>query len=244
MGEVQRISPSLWGLAETAQLQGDLDRAIALCEKGFGHLRAGRGRGVPLSLPGHGHPGPPGSRGPAGRRGVGRAGRERLTHRSIPGTLPSIDHARGLLQLASGDRGAAARSLGRAREAWVVRDRFWEGSWAALDLARGTAPADGGPTLDLVRTVRARAEQEGAAPLVGAADAVLERSVSATPWHPLTSREFSVANLVSAGMTNRQIASELFVSPRTVSAHVEHILTKLGAARRAEIAAWAARIDA
>ena len=64
------------------------------------------------------------------------------------------------------------------------------------------------------------------------------------PWHPLTAREFSVATLVSAGLTNREIATELFVSPRTVSAHVEHILTKLGAARRAEIAAWAARISA
>jgi len=40
------------------------------------------------------------------------------------------------------------------------------------------------------------------------------------------------------------IAVELTVSPKTVSAYVEHILAKLGAARRAEIAAWAAGVAA
>ena len=55
----------------------------------------------------------------------------------------------------------------------------------------------------------------------------------------LTAREFEVARLVAAGATNREIAATLSIAPKTVAAHVEHILTKLGAARRAEIAAWA-----
>lgn len=50
------------------------------------------------------------------------------------------------------------------------------------------------------------------------------------------------ARRVAAGNTNRQIAAELFLSPKTVGSHVEHILTKLGAARRAEIAAWVAAL--
>jgi len=45
-----------------------------------------------------------------------------------------------------------------------------------------------------------------------------------------------------AGRTNAEIATELFVSPRTVGAHVEHILAKLGASRRAEIATWVATV--
>jgi len=45
---------------------------------------------------------------------------------------------------------------------------------------------------------------------------------------------------VATGATNRQIAQTLFIAPKTVSAHVEHILAKLGAARRTEIAAWVA----
>jgi DNA-binding CsgD family transcriptional regulator len=244
MGELQRISPALWGLAETAQLQGDFERAIALCEKGFAasnrvgdaaylypFLVTGARAQLAQCDP------------PAAEEWVDRV-EQALTRRSIPGTLPAIEHARGLLQLAAGDRCAATATLERARVAWAARHRFWEGSWAALELARGTAPGDCGSTPDLIDEVRTRAEAIGATPLVTAADAVRQRATATEPWHPLTAREFSVANLVSAGMTNREIATELFVSPRTVSAHVEHILTKLGAGRRAEIAAWAARISA
>jgi DNA-binding NarL/FixJ family response regulator len=59
-------------------------------------------------------------------------------------------------------------------------------------------------------------------------------------WHPLTVREYEVARLIAGGLTNGEIAAELSVAPRTVSAHVEHILDKLGAARRTEIATWVA----
>jgi DNA-binding NarL/FixJ family response regulator len=45
--------------------------------------------------------------------------------------------------------------------------------------------------------------------------------------------------LVATGATNRQIAEALFISAKTVAAHVEHILTRLGASRRTEIAKWA-----
>jgi DNA-binding CsgD family transcriptional regulator len=56
---------------------------------------------------------------------------------------------------------------------------------------------------------------------------------------PLSSRELEVADLVAGGLTNREIADRLFISPRTVESHVEHIKAKLGFARRARIVAWA-----
>ncbi|HEV2439459.1 MAG TPA: tetratricopeptide repeat protein [bacterium] len=56
----------------------------------------------------------------------------------------------------------------------------------------------------------------------------------------LTPRELEVAALVARGSTNREIAAHLGVSPRTVDVHVEHILTKLGAKSRSQIAVWAA----
>jgi DNA-binding CsgD family transcriptional regulator len=59
---------------------------------------------------------------------------------------------------------------------------------------------------------------------------------------PLTVREFEVAQLIAAGKTNAELADELSISPRTASAHVEHILAKLGVARRTEIAAWTSTI--
>ncbi|MFK8023074.1 MAG: LuxR C-terminal-related transcriptional regulator [Ilumatobacter sp.] len=57
----------------------------------------------------------------------------------------------------------------------------------------------------------------------------------------LTGREIDVARLVARGMTNGQIAEELFIARKTVSTHVSHILTKLDMASRTEIATWAVR---
>ena len=63
------------------------------------------------------------------------------------------------------------------------------------------------------------------------------------PWHPLTAREFAVAKLITAGLTNGEIAAELSIASRTASSHVEHILAKLGASRRSEIAVWASEVE-
>jgi non-specific serine/threonine protein kinase len=54
----------------------------------------------------------------------------------------------------------------------------------------------------------------------------------------LTQRESQVAELVSEGLTNREIAARLVISPRTAQGHVENILVKLGFTSRAQIAAW------
>jgi DNA-binding NarL/FixJ family response regulator len=55
---------------------------------------------------------------------------------------------------------------------------------------------------------------------------------------PLSRREQQVAQLVARGLTNRQIADELFVSERTAENHVQHILAKLGVSNRTQIATW------
>ena len=55
----------------------------------------------------------------------------------------------------------------------------------------------------------------------------------------LTRREREVAALVARGLTNRQIASALHLSERTIENHVSRILRKLGLASRAQVAAWA-----
>jgi DNA-binding CsgD family transcriptional regulator len=57
----------------------------------------------------------------------------------------------------------------------------------------------------------------------------------------LTSREREVLRLIAAGRSNREIASVLFITPKTASVHVSNILSKLGAASRTEAAAIAHR---
>ena len=54
----------------------------------------------------------------------------------------------------------------------------------------------------------------------------------------LTPREREVAELVAAGLSNRQIAERLVISERTAEAHVEHIRAKLECRSRAQVAAW------
>src|SRR5262250_1702909 len=59
------------------------------------------------------------------------------------------------------------------------------------------------------------------------------------PLRGLTAREQEVLRLLAAGRTNREIATELFIAPKTASVHVSNILAKLGAASRTEAAAIA-----
>jgi DNA-binding CsgD family transcriptional regulator len=59
----------------------------------------------------------------------------------------------------------------------------------------------------------------------------------------LTAQELAVARLVAVGMSNRQVASELFVSIKTVQFHLTHIYAKLGVSSRAELAAHSRDIE-
>jgi DNA-binding NarL/FixJ family response regulator len=55
----------------------------------------------------------------------------------------------------------------------------------------------------------------------------------------LTRRERQVAALVATGRTNRQIGRALGIAEKTAEVHVHHIMGKLGARSRAEVAVWA-----
>jgi DNA-binding CsgD family transcriptional regulator len=246
MGELQRLSPPLWGLAETARCQGDYGTAIRLCERGYRASAAVTDAvclfpylvtGVRAYL----------ARGDidAAQAWASRVAPV-LTGRAIPGMQPAIEHGLGLVLAARGDTAAAARALESASESWLSRNRFWEGAWARLDLAGVAARARRrGEATRLAGEVRDLAAPAGAAALVQAADrlsASFERGRPAEPWHPLSAREFEVAQLVAAGLTNRQIAQQLVLAPKTIAAHIGHILVKLEAGRRAEIAAWCATV--
>jgi DNA-binding CsgD family transcriptional regulator len=93
------------------------------------------------------------------------------------------------------------------------------------------------------------ADRLGAKPLRRALDDLGRRArIGSAPDLPdaavlasLTSREREVLRLIAAGRSNREIASVLFIAPKTASVHVSNILGKLGAASRTEAAAIAHR---
>jgi len=97
---------------------------------------------------------------------------------------------------------------------------------------------------DLVDTVRRVASGQSALdPAVTAS--VLERIRSgpqADPWlEQLTSQEHRILELIAEGMTNRQIASELFLAEKTVKNYVSAILAKLGLESRTQAAIFATK---
>lgn len=59
------------------------------------------------------------------------------------------------------------------------------------------------------------------------------------PAEPLTEREREVVRCLARGLTNAEIAGELFVSLSTVKTHLANVQAKLDARNRVEIAAWA-----
>ena len=59
--------------------------------------------------------------------------------------------------------------------------------------------------------------------------------------HKLTTRELHVLSLLVDGLTQSEIAEKLFISPKTVGKHIEHILAKLGVHSRAQAVALAVR---
>jgi DNA-binding CsgD family transcriptional regulator len=91
----------------------------------------------------------------------------------------------------------------------------------------------------LAGLIAARDEPERATRLFGASEALLESDV--TPEYPagLSAREVEVLRLVANGMTNAQIAKELYISPRIVNAHLRSVYHKIGSSTRAEAARFA-----
>ncbi|CAM5672644.1 helix-turn-helix transcriptional regulator [Streptomyces aurantiogriseus] len=121
-------------------------------------------------------------------------------------------------------------------------------------LASGSGEDERDRATELLRLAHAVADHLGARPLADAVALLAQRArltLTATPGPApddparalgLTSRERDVLRLVSAGRTNRQIAEELFISPKTASVHVSNILSKLGVSGRGEAAAVAHRL--
>ena len=81
----------------------------------------------------------------------------------------------------------------------------------------------------------------GAAPDVARLEALGRRRRRGD--HGLTAREVEVLGLIARGRSNREIASSLVISERTVARHVQNIFAKLGVSSRASASVFAVEHD-
>jgi DNA-binding CsgD family transcriptional regulator len=245
-GEIDLVLPALWGMAETALVAGDPARGFDHCQEALELTAKTAERALLVPFVVTGVRAALSARRPeAADRWLDRMRALLVDWQEL--ARPALEHAEGLVRLAAGSTVSARTSLEAAVTGWDTRGRLWEATWARLDLAscllRSNRYAEALIVLERVREVATRLES---LPILERAEEIgrlaRARGGELEPWHPLTAREFEVAKLIALGMTNAEIGEQIFVSPKTVSAHVEHILSKLGVARRTEIAAWTSTI--
>ncbi|WP_251150543.1 LuxR family transcriptional regulator [Cellulosimicrobium sp. Marseille-Q4280] len=150
-----------------------------------------------------------------------------------PGLRAWAAHARGAVQVARAHPADAVRTLEAAARKYRGLQCRYETAQVYELLAHahratgepGVADADRATALAIYREL-------GALPDVRRLDR------GALPGG-LTDRECEVLSSVASGLTNRQVAGELFISEKTVSRHLANIFTKIGVSSRTAAAAWA-----
>ncbi|MEV6560574.1 AAA family ATPase [Nocardia sp. NPDC051756] len=168
---------------------------------------------------------------------------------SLPITGP-VDAAHRAVFVAT--RGSTPTAWHEAVSAWRALNQPYELAAALLGCAEAElAVGNRAAAQTALREVADLAADLGATPLTTTAHrtaeraglALTDRAPERTGTRPttfgLTPRELDVLRLVAKGLSNRQIAAELFISGNTAGVHVSRILTKLGVASRTEAAAAA-----
>ena len=165
---------------------------------------------------------------------------EFATATGTPAAVAAVEHGRALLS----DEGDAEAHFERALAAHADSRRLPDRARTHLALGehlrRGRRRVD---AREHLRTALALFEELGAAPWAERAAQELRasgetaRRRDVTTATDLTPQERQVAGLIRQGLSNRDAAAQLFVSPRTVDFHLRNVFSKLGVASRAELTA-------
>ncbi len=155
----------------------------------------------------------------------------------VPDTLECL----AVLAGEAGSHPEAARLFGAAEgirlRMGTVRFKVWDAGYrasvAALRDALGEKDFDStwaeGATLSTEEAIAYAQRGRG------------QRKRPTSGWAALTPTELDVVRLVSEGLANNDVATRLFISPRTVQTHLTHVYTKLGLTSRVQLAQEAAR---
>jgi DNA-binding CsgD family transcriptional regulator len=156
-----------------------------------------------------------------------------------PWGLATADRAAAVVTLAGGYDDAAAAQLAGAAEAYRVLGAGWEAARALLVLGRAQRRAKKrAAARESLEAARAGFEQLGCPGWAQAAAGELDRISGrrAAPAGGLTPGERRVAELVASGLSNKQVAAQLYVSVYTVEAHLSQAYAKLGIRSRTQLA--------
>lgn len=130
-----------------------------------------------------------------------------LEQSARPLAMTSAVEDRGRLAVAAGDRRIAVESFHRALASFSALGATWDAA-------------------------RVRSRLRG----LGVRTRVQSSRQPQSAWAGLTESELAVIRLVARGLTNREVAERLFVSPHTVGQHLRHVFAKLGITSRVELA--------
>lgn len=155
--------------------------------------------------------------------------------------VPNIIECLAAVAAAAGRHRVAARLFGSAETIW---ERIGAVRFKIYDADHEAAVADVRTALDDNEFQVAWTEGAGLSTDEAIAYAQRgrgERRRPATGWASLTPSEADVVRLVCEGLGNKDIATRLFVSPRTVQTHLTHVYNKLGLTSRVQLIQEAAR---
>jgi DNA-binding CsgD family transcriptional regulator/tetratricopeptide (TPR) repeat protein len=239
-------------LAHLHQLAGEPDRALERCAAG---LRMLGEHGTEQWITGDLHlaAGFARFRKPGNQAGAAESAGNALRAKHALGDVVGLAYALELFGwLAAGDgrHERAAWLLGAAKPLWTragcrlantailegshqetaqaARDALGDRRYAALAAAGAQAPLDVVVEHAIADTDTSRGHHAGAGAGTGGVPV----------GGGLTNREQEIAALVASGMSNREIGSRLFISKRTVDAHLEHIFGKLAISSRVQLTVW------
>jgi DNA-binding NarL/FixJ family response regulator len=136
--------------------------------------------------------------------------------------------------------------LRRALNAYAALALRLETARVRLELAKALSAESPAAAVDLARRARNELDGLGASHEADAAAALMRSLGAKGRAGPKTAgllsrRELEVLRLLAEGLSNREIAERLFISPKTAEHHVSRIYAKLGVSTRAEAAAYAVR---
>jgi DNA-binding CsgD family transcriptional regulator len=146
---------------------------------------------------------------------------------------------RGLLALAEGDREAAARWLSAAEQQLATLPIPFDLGRVRLELAELTEdPIPARQALEMLEALGARPTADRARRLLRRLGLRAAAPTQRRGANVLSAREAQVARLVALGLSNAEVAERLFISPRTVTTHLEKIYRRLGLAGRTALARY------